>query len=88
MRAIAGQFADTADFIEGVARNALSRLTFGGATAGRAHIAHGDALRMSLSRLADELSEWARASVEIAVALRATADSYADAELRSAARIG
>jgi hypothetical protein len=33
------------------------------------------------------LSQWSRASVEIAEALRAGADRYADAELYAAARI-
>ena len=87
VREIANQFAATAEIIDGAARN-LSQLTFGGGTAGRTHVARGDALRVSLDRLADELSQWSRATREIVAALRASADSYADAEVRSAARIG
>jgi len=44
-------------------------------------------LRVELERLAAEVSRWSRAAVEIAVALRAGADRYADAELYAAARI-
>jgi len=65
----------------------LARLTFGGALAGLAHAARGDALRGGLDRLAAELSQWSRAAVEIAVALRAGADRYAEADLYAAARI-
>jgi hypothetical protein len=88
VQAIADQFAATAEFIDVAARINRWQLAFGGVTAGRAHIAHGDALRLSLNRLTDELSQWSRATLEIAVALRATADSYAEAELRSTERIG
>ena len=65
----------------------LARLEFSGASAGRAHTARGDALRAALERLTAELSQWSRAAAEIAVALRAGADRYADAELYAAARI-
>lgn len=88
VRAIASQFAATAEIVDGAPRTNLSQLTFGGATAGRAHIAGGDALRVSLTRLAGELFQWSRATREIAAALQASADSYTDAELRGAARIG
>ena len=85
---IATQFAATAEIIDGAARSNLSQLAFGGGTAGRSHVARGDALRVSLDRLAGELSQWSRATREIVSALRASADSYADAEVHSAARIG
>lgn len=88
VRAIANQFNASAELIDGAARTHLATLAFGGATAGRAHIAHGDALRAELVRLAAALSQWSRAAVEIAVTLRTTSDRYADAELRSAARLG
>ena len=39
------------------------------------------------TQLVAQLSQWSRASVEIAVALRSGADRYADAELYAAARI-
>ena len=88
VQAIADQFAATAEFIDAAARNNFCQLAFGGPTAGRANTAHGDALRLSLNRLTEELSQWSRATREIAVALRASADSYAEAELRSTERIG
>ena len=56
-------------------------------SAGRAHTARGDALRAALDRLTAELSQWSRAAVEIAVALRASANRYADADVYAAARI-
>ncbi|MGH3563590.1 MAG: type VII secretion target, partial [Mycobacterium sp.] len=64
------------------------RLAFDGASAGRAHVAGGDALRRALDRWAGELARWSRAGAEIATALRVGAESYADAELRAAARVG
>jgi hypothetical protein len=88
VRAVANRFEATAEILDEAACNHLARLTFGGAAAGRAHFARGDALRAALQRLAAEVSQWSRATGEIALALRASADRYADAELRTAARIG
>ncbi len=84
---VADQFGAAAQLVDGAVSDHLARLAFGGATAGRAHTARGDTLRVELERLAAELSQWSRASVEIAAALRASADRYADAELYAAARI-
>jgi Excreted virulence factor EspC, type VII ESX diderm len=88
VRTAANQFDATAVLIEGAARSHFGRLVFDGATAGRAHVRHGDALRAALHRLVGELGQWARATAEIATALRASADHYAEADLRTAARIG
>ncbi|OBI50066.1 hypothetical protein A5707_15395 [Mycobacterium kyorinense] len=88
VRAVANRFDTTADLIDGAARDRLSRLGFDGATAGRAHIASGDALHTAVYRLTAALSQWARASAEIAAALRVGAERYADADRRGAARIG
>jgi Excreted virulence factor EspC, type VII ESX diderm len=88
VRTVANRFDATAALIDGAARTHLGRLAFDGATAGRAYIASGDALRVALDRLAGELAQWARATVEIATALRASADRYAEADLRAAARVG
>jgi hypothetical protein len=63
----AGRFAAAADILDGTP----GALRFGGALAGRAHAAHGDALRAALDGLA--------------AALRADADRYAEAELRAVA---
>jgi hypothetical protein len=87
VRAVADRFSAAADLIDDAVDNHLARLTFGGACAGRAHVARGDALRAGLQRLAAELSHWSRAAGEIAIALRGGADRYADAELYAAARI-
>jgi hypothetical protein len=87
VRAVADRFGAAAELINGAVSNHLARLSFGGATAGRAHVARGDALRTGLERLAAEFSQWSRAADEIAVALRVGADRYADAELYAAARI-
>ncbi|HEY3995113.1 MAG TPA: type VII secretion target [Mycobacterium sp.] len=84
---VAQQFGAAAEIIDRALSDQLTRLSFDGAVAGRAHTARGDALRAELQRLVGELSQWSRASDEIAAALRASADRYADAELYAAARI-
>ncbi len=84
---VADQLGAAAELIDGVVGNHLAALTFGGSSAGRAHAARGDALRVELERLAVEVSRWSRAAVEIAVALRTSADRYDEADLYAAARI-
>jgi hypothetical protein len=88
LRSVANQFDATAQTLDVATRTQLSRLTFNGAGAGRGHVGRGDALCAALNRLAADLAQWSRATVEIAAALRAAADRYAAAELRSTARIG
>jgi len=84
---VADQLRAAAELIDGAVGNHLAGLTFGGASAGRAHTARGDALRVELERLTAGVSEWSRAAVDIAVALRAGADRYAEADTYAAARI-
>ncbi|MCV7099323.1 type VII secretion target [Mycobacterium palustre] len=84
---IADQLGAAAEVIDDAVSNHLARLAFGGSAAGRAHGARGDALRVELERLRDEVSQWSRVVVETAAALRAGADRYADADLYAAARI-
>lgn len=84
---VANQFAMAAEFLDRAVSDHLARLAFSGAYAGRAHAARGDALRAELERLTQQVSQWSRASTEIAVALRSSAERYADAELYAAARI-
>ena len=84
---VADQLGAAAELIDGAVGNHLAQLAFGGASAGRAHTARGDALRVELERLAAEVSRWSRAAVEIAAALRAGADRYTEAELYAVARI-
>jgi hypothetical protein len=86
-RRVANQFAMAAEFIDRVVCDHLSRLAFGGASAGRTHATRGEALRVELERLVAQVSQWSRASAEIAAALRSSSERYADAELYAAARI-
>ncbi|ASW91968.1 hypothetical protein [Mycobacterium marseillense] len=84
---VANHFAMAADFLDRAVGDHLARLAFSGAGAGRAHTARGDALRAELARLTEQVTQWSRASTEIAAALRCSAERYADAELYAAARI-
>lgn len=78
----AAQRFDTA---AGILAGALLNRLFDGNVAGRAHTAHGDAVRTALDRLAAGVAQWSRAAEEVGAALRVTADRYGDAELRAAA---
>jgi Excreted virulence factor EspC, type VII ESX diderm len=84
---VADQLGAAAQLLDGAVGEHLARLAFGGASAGRAHAARGDGLRVELERLTAEVSQWSRAAIGIAAALRAGADRYADADLYAAARI-
>jgi hypothetical protein len=79
---VAGELIDTA------VRTHLSCLAFDGATAGRGHVAAGNALRCQLEDVADRMRRWSRAAAEIAAALRQSADRYAEADVRSSGRLG
>lgn len=87
VRRIADRLDDVAELIDGAVAEHLAQLAFTGARAGRTHTASGDALRNGLDQLVAELSQWSRASAEIAMALRAGAQRYADAESYAEARI-
>lgn len=84
---VADQLGAAAELLDRTVGDHLARLAFGGASAGRAHTARGDALRVQLERLTAEVTQWSRAATDTAAALRAGADRYADAELYAAARI-
>lgn len=84
---VADQMRAAAELVDRAVCDHLAALTFSGATAGRAYTARGYALRAELERLAAQLSQWSRASVAIAVALRSGAERYVDAERYAAARI-
>jgi hypothetical protein len=88
VHAAADRFDDAAHLIDGAVRTHFGGLAFDGTTSGRAYIGQGDALRFALHRLAGELTQWARASMEVGAALRASANRYADADQLAAARIG
>ncbi len=87
VHSVADRLGTAAELIDGAAGEHLARLAFGGGCAGRAYAARGDALRAALQRLAAEVTQWARVSADIAAALRASAEGYADAELYAARRI-
>jgi hypothetical protein len=84
---VADQLGAAAELLDRAVADHLARLAFGGACAGRAHATSGDALRVQLERLTADVTQWSRAAAEMAAALRAGADRYADAELYAAARI-
>ncbi len=88
VRAIAREYESAALIVDGAARTHLSDLAFGGASAGREYVAHGDTLRAALDDVATSLRKWSRAASEIAVALRSSADRYQDADARAAGWLG
>lgn len=88
VHAAANRFDDTAHLIEAAVRTHFGRLAFDGTTAGRAYVGQGDAIRFALHRLGGALAQWARATEEVASALRVSADRYAEADQRAAAGIG
>lgn len=85
---IARRYDVAADIVDTAVRTHLSALAFDGAAAGRVHTARGDALRTAVDHVVDQLRQWSRAATEIASALRASADRYADADARAARRVG
>lgn len=88
LRAAAREYEHVAEIIAGAVRNHLRSLTFGGATAGRAYVAQGEALRSALHDLTSSVSEWGRAAGEVASALDVSVDRYVDADERAAGRVG
>jgi len=87
VHAIADRFGDAAELLDAAVYDHMVGLVFGGSSAGRAHSERGDALGGALDRLTTGLSHWSRAAVEIAAAMRASANRYADADGYAAARI-
>ncbi|HKV20346.1 MAG TPA: type VII secretion target [Mycobacterium sp.] len=85
---VARQYDTAADMVDTAVRTHLTALRFDGAVAGRAHTAHGDALRRALDDVAHRLQQWAHASAEVAAALRSSADRYVEVDGRGARRIG
>ncbi|UXA19038.1 ESX-1 secretion-associated protein [Mycobacterium sp. SMC-4] len=88
MRAAAREYEAASSLIDAAVRNHLSALSFDGATAGRAYVAHGDALRSALETVATALRQWSRAASEIAAELHACADRYRDADIRTGRQVG
>ncbi|MBX7451983.1 ESX-1 secretion-associated protein [Mycolicibacterium sp. 3033] len=88
LRAVAGEYERVADIVGRAVRDQLQQLTFGGSTAGRSYVVHGEALQAALRDLAASASEWCRAAGEIASALDVTVDRYVDADHGAAGRVG
>lgn len=88
VRAIAREYDAVSSIVDDAVRQHFGDMDFGGAAAGRAYAERGETLRATVADLAVGLREWARAATEIAVALRASADRYRDADERSAGRVG
>lgn len=85
---VAGGYQAAADAVEAVIRTRLAGLQFGGAVAGRMHVARGEAVRVAVDGIADQLRGWSRASAEIAAALRTTAQRYDEADVRAGRLVG
>ncbi|ACC39565.1 type VII secretion target [Mycobacterium marinum] len=87
VQVVAERLYAAAELIDNAIADHWARLTFDGAAAGRDYPSHGDALRAGLERLGAQLSQWSSATVDIAVAMRAAANHYVDADRGAAARI-
>lgn len=85
---VADQYESVADAVDAVIRTRLAGLQFGGAAAGRMHVARGEAVRIAVDGVADRLREWSRASAEIAATLRNTAVRYDEADGRAGRLVG
>jgi uncharacterized protein YukE len=88
LRAAARDYDTAAGLLDAAVRNHLQHSAFGAATAGRAYVAEGAALRSALDGLAGALQQWSRAAAEVAAALRDSADRFAAADARAAGRVG
>jgi hypothetical protein len=85
---VAGEYEFVADAVDAVVRTRLVDVQFGGAAAGRMHVARGEAVRFAVEGIADRMREWSRASAEIAAALRNTAVRYDEADARAGRLVG
>ena len=88
LRAIAREYETAALIVDAAVRTHLGDFAFGGAVAGRAYIAHGETLRAAMDGVVTSLRQWSRAAVEVATALRSSAERYQDADARAAERVG
>ncbi|MGV0800704.1 type VII secretion target, partial [Mycolicibacterium elephantis] len=66
LRSVADEYQTVAEILDGAVRTHLSGLTFDGATAGRAYVARGDAVRDGVEHVAHQVRLWSRACNEIA----------------------
>jgi hypothetical protein len=85
---VAAEYDAAADVVDAVVRTQLAGLVFGGAAAGRMHVARGEAVRIAVDGVVDRLRAWSRASAEVAAALRTSARRYDEADVRSGRLVG
>ena len=85
---VARQYQAAADAVDGAVRTHLAALAFDGSSAGKAHVARGDSVRIGVISVVDRLRRWSRASAEIAAVLTTSADRYAEADAGTARRLG
>ena len=85
---VAGEYEAIADAVDAVVRTRLVGQQFGGVGAGRVHVARGEAVRIAVDGIADQLRNWSRASAEIAATLRSTAQRYDEADVRAGRLVG
>jgi hypothetical protein len=88
LHAVARHYEAAAGIVDGAVRTHLTGLGFDGASAGRMHVARGDALHAAIDRVVDQLRQWSRAAAEVAATLHVSADRYAEADARAAERVG
>jgi hypothetical protein len=88
LHACAREYETAAGIVDAAVRTHLAGLAFDGASAGRVHVARGDALRAAIDHVVDQLRQWSRAAAEIAAALYASADRYTEADVNAARRVG
>jgi len=85
---IARQYDAVSAMVDAAVRTHLDVQAFGASTAGRSHIARGEALGRAVDEVADRMRQWGRAAAEVAAALHASADRYSQADARAADRLG
>lgn len=83
LRAAAQRMDNAADIVLAALRTRLGGLQFDGTVAGRAHAVAGASVRTGVDRLVADLAQWASVAREIAAALRAGADRYAESEMHA-----
>ena len=88
LRSVADEYQTVAELLDGALRTHLSGLTFDGASAGRAYVARGDAVREAVARTVNQIRQWSRACREIAAVLQVSANQYAAADARAGERVG
>ncbi|MDR3665140.1 MAG: type VII secretion target [Mycobacterium sp.] len=86
VREVAQRCESIADAL-GSAVTPLLHWYFDGFCGGRDHATRAAALRAALDQSADQLRQWSTASVEVAAALRVSADRYVDVDVDLAGRL-